>query len=95
MLTSVEDFMIPCLNKKLLGFECLGCGGQRAFALLLDGNFISAFKMYPAIYPLIALFAIIGLNFFIKFKYANLLIRSLAILSIATIIINYTIKLIN
>ena len=52
-----EDFMIPCLNKKLLGFECLGCGGQRALSLLFHGEFVAAFKIYPAIYTLI-LFAL-------------------------------------
>lgn len=91
----VEDFMIPCLNKKLLGFECLGCGGQRALALLFQGEFVAAFKMYPAIYFLIPLFIIIAINIFYKFKNSNKLISILAILSVATILISYIIKLIN
>ena len=94
-MTSGEEFMIPCLNKKLLGFECLGCGGQRAFSLLFQGEFIAAFKMYPAIYTLIPLFILIGLNIFFKFKYANTLIRIFAYSSITIIIINYIFKLIN
>ena len=30
----IEEYMLPCLNKKLFGFECLGCGLQRSIVLL-------------------------------------------------------------
>ena len=50
IFVSLEDFMIPCLNKKLFGFDCPGCGIQRAYSILFQGDFIAAFKMYPAIY---------------------------------------------
>ncbi len=88
-----EDYMITCLNKKLFGFDCLGCGGQRSAYLLLDGEFIAAFKMYPAIYTLIPLFLLLGINLFYKFKYANKIINALALISVGIIIINYIIKL--
>ena len=94
-MLSPEDYMIPCLNKKLFGFECLGCGLQRSLLLLWHGEFIEAFKMYPAIFTLIPLFILIGINIFYKFKYANKLINVLAIISVTTIIISYIIKLIN
>ena len=94
-MLSPEDYMIPCLNKKLFGFECLGCGLQRSLVLLWHGEFIEAFKMYPAIFTLIPLFILIGINIFYKFKYANKLINVLAIISVTTIIISYIIKLIN
>ena len=48
----LEDYMLPCFTKKLLGFECMGCGLQRAAALLIKGQFADAFLMYPAIYTL-------------------------------------------
>jgi len=95
LVNSVEDYMLPCLNKKLFGFECLGCGLQRSAYLLCHGNFITAFKMYPAIYPLIFLFIYIGINFFYKFKRANKIINLLAVLTVVTIVISYIIKLIN
>ena len=93
-MLSPEDYMIPCLNKKLFGFECFGCGLQRAVSLLIDGEFYDAFKMYPAIYTLIPLFILIGINFFYKFKNANRIINILAIVSVITIVISYIIKLI-
>jgi hypothetical protein len=91
-MSSFEDFMLPCLNKKLFGFECMGCGLQRSLSLLIHGDFLGAFYMYPAIYSLIALFTCIGINIFFKFKHANKIINALAILSVATIIISFTIK---
>ncbi|TYA56371.1 DUF2752 domain-containing protein [Formosa maritima] len=87
--------MLPCLNKQILGFECLGCGFQRAFLFLIKGEFLAAFKMYPAIYTLIPLFLFIGINFFFKFKHSNKIIKILAIVSISIIIVSYTFKFIN
>ena len=46
----MEDFLLPCLFKKLFGIDCIGCGIQRAFVLLFEGNFKAAFYMFPAIY---------------------------------------------
>jgi len=92
-LLSPEEYMLPCLTKKLLGFDCFGCGMQRSVALLFQGEFIAAFKMYPAIYTLIPLFVIFIAKQFLKIKYVNKIISVLAILSLIIIIINFTIKL--
>ena len=87
--------MLPCLNKKYLGFECMGCGIQRVTSLIFQGEFVAAFQMYPAIYTLIGLFLYIGINIFFKFKNSNKVIGALAIITVTTIIISYLIKLIN
>jgi len=93
MFLQVKEYMLPCLNKKLFGFECLGCGFQRSFILLTEGEIVEAFNMYPAIYTLIlfVLFIIINLKF--KFKNARKIILSLAILNILIIVISYIIKM--
>ena len=90
-----EDFMIPCLNKKLLGFECLGCGLQRALSLLFHGDFVAAFKMYPAVYTLVLFALFIAINIFYKFKYDEKVKIFLVVLNLLIIIINYIFKLIN
>ncbi len=59
----IEKYMFPCISKTLFGIECLGCGFQRAFVLLFQGDFEAAFKMYPAIYASLTLVACIGLQF--------------------------------
>jgi len=93
-MSSPEDYMLPCLNKKLFGFDCMGCGLQRSVSLIFHGDFIAAFYMYPAIYSLFLLFLFIGLNFFFKFKHSNKIISALAILSVFTIVVSFLIKLI-
>ena len=59
----LEKYMFPCLSKTLFGIECLGCGFQRSFLLLLEGDFIGSFKMYPALLTTLFFLAILGLNF--------------------------------
>jgi hypothetical protein len=88
----VEDYMLPCVNKTLFGMDCMGCGLQRSIALIFKGEFINAFLMYPAIYFLLLLFGVIGINLFVKLKYFNKFITILAILTVGTIITNFIIK---
>ena len=94
-MSSIEDFMLPCLNKKLLGIDCLGCGMQRAVALIIHGDFIAAFKMYPAIYTLILLFGFVILNTYKNFKFANKVIITLVVINLLLIIGNYILKFYN
>lgn len=88
----MEEYMLPCLNKKYLGFECMGCGLQRSVALILKGEFIEAFMMYPAIYPLISLLGFLIINQFRTLKYANFIIPALSILTVGAVIISYALK---
>ncbi|WBX78005.1 DUF2752 domain-containing protein [Tenacibaculum ovolyticum] len=89
----MDDYMLPCLNKKFFGVDCLGCGIQRALNLLIHGEFIAAFKMYPAIYTLLFLAVIIVLNFFYKIKYAQKIISILAVINVLIIVVSYLIKM--
>ncbi len=91
----MEEYMLPCLNKKYLGFECMGCGLQRSVSLLFKGEFAEAFFMYPAIYPLIFLFGVLITNQFINFKFANKSIIFLATLTVSTMVISYAIKMLH
>ncbi|WP_282121925.1 DUF2752 domain-containing protein [Algibacter mikhailovii] len=88
----MEEFMLPCLNKKLLGYECFGCGIQRSIALILEGEFVGAFHMYPAIYSLIVLFGLILINYFQNFKWGSKIITILAILNAVIIVTSFIIK---
>ncbi|OUR91075.1 hypothetical protein A9Q87_11410 [Flavobacteriales bacterium 34_180_T64] len=90
-----EDFMLPCLNKKLFGVECLGCGIQRATSLVFHGEFVAAFKIYPAIYTLIVLALFLIFNIFIKFKHDSKFKIGLIILNLLIIVISYIYKITN
>ncbi len=91
----IEDFMIPCVNKTLFGIDCFGCGTQRAFVLILNGEFIEAFYMFPAIYTTILFFIILGLNFIDKSRNYHKIIISLAIINAFIMVISYFYKLTN
>lgn len=91
-MASIEDFMLPCLNKKFFGVECLGCGMQRSIALVFQGKFEEAFFMYPAIYSLIILSGVITLTLFKNFKHSTKIITILAILNGVIIITNFIFK---
>lgn len=89
----MEEFMLPCLNKQIFGIDCLGCGAQRAFFLVLQGDFSSAFKMYPAIYSLLLLLFFLIFNLFFKFRNDWYIKLGLIILNVFIIILAYLIKM--
>ena len=91
-MQTAKEFMLPCLNKKLFGIDCMGCGMQRSVALIFQGEFTAAFNMYPAIYTLLLLFAVIAVNTFVNFKYASKIILILAILNGTIIISSFILK---
>lgn len=93
LLLSLDNYMLPCLNKRLFGFECPGCGLQRSVAMLIKGDFIGALHMYPAIYTLIPLGVVFIANRFVDYKYQNTLTITLSVLSVTLILTNYIFKL--
>lgn len=91
-LLLAEDFMLPCLNKQIFGVECPGCGIQRSVSLLFQGEFVAAFKMYPAIYAIILLLGFLLIDTFFTIKHSNKITILLLITSISLILINYILK---
>ncbi|RTY95389.1 DUF2752 domain-containing protein [Flavobacterium sp. GT3R68] len=92
---AIEKYMIPCLNKKLFGVDCLGCGTQRALMLLLKGDFSGAFHMFPAIYTLLFLLLFLGLHIIDKSRSYHKIIIGLAIANAIIMIISYFYKMTN
>ncbi len=88
----MEEYMLPCTNKAIFGVECLGCGTQRAMALLLRGEFWAAFKMFPAIYTTLLLFLLIGLHFIDKSRNYTKFIVFFAITNAVIMVIAYFYK---
>ena len=92
-MLSPEDYMIPCLTKKLFGIDCFGCGFQRSLLLVFQGKFVAAFNMYPAIYTLMLFAGFLTLNIFYKFKYAEKIKLILVVLNVVIIVTSYFIKI--
>ena len=93
LLDDLENYMIPCVNKKIFGVECLGCGMQRATIHLFSGEFATAFKIYPAIYTIFILLAVIFVNFFVKFKFDYQVKIGLIALNAVIMVGSYFIKM--
>ncbi|MDK2772686.1 MAG: DUF2752 domain-containing protein [Flavobacterium haoranii] len=91
----MEEYMLPCMSKKLFGVECLGCGTQRALILLLKGEFVEAFKMYPPIYTLVILFLFLFLHIVDKSRNYTRIVISLAIINLIIMILSYAYKMYN
>lgn len=87
--------MLPCMNKSLFGFDCIGCGTQRSLLLLLNGEFTKAFYQFPAIYSTLLFFGLIGLHLIDKKRNYQKLIIGLAITNALIMIISYIYKLTN
>lgn len=90
--SEIDNYMLPCLNKKIFGVECPGCGIQRSVSLLFEGDFAGAFKMYPAIYTLLLLFAFLTINNFYQIKNSNKIIIALLLTNLTIILTNYISK---
>ncbi|MBQ4915764.1 DUF2752 domain-containing protein [Maribacter sp. MMG018] len=90
----IENYMLPCFTKQVFDMDCPGCGLQRSLLFLIRGEFVSAFKMYPGIYPMLLLFLFLLINKSVNIKFSNLITNVLMIITAGTIIINYTLKFI-
>ena len=88
-----EDYMLPCLNKKIFGFDCPGCGFQRSAVMVSKGEFKGAFEMFPAIYTTITFILAVIIHFLVKKKITSKILIILAILNVSVIIIAYVLKM--
>ena len=89
---TTDDFMLPCMNKSIFGFDCLGCGTQRALLLILKGEFVEAFYMFPAIYTTILFIFILAFNFIDKSRNYHKIIIGLALTNAVIMIVSYFYK---
>jgi hypothetical protein len=87
--------MITCNWKQEFGVDCLTCGLQRSIELLLKGEFIESFYMFPATMPLLLTFVIVILHIWKRFNQGHKWIISMFSLSAVMILINFSIKMSN
>ncbi|MGQ3014860.1 MAG: DUF2752 domain-containing protein [Flavobacteriales bacterium] len=61
--------MLPCAFKTFTGHECPGCGIQRAFQALLQGNLQESIQLYPPLIPMLLL--LLFTAFHLRFRFAG------------------------
>ncbi|WP_316830655.1 DUF2752 domain-containing protein [Pedobacter aquatilis] len=89
----LQNHLIPCPFKTLTSIDCPGCGFQRSFIFLLQGNLIASWKMYPPTIPLLCLFLFAGISYLKPFKNRSLIINISAILVGNFIMVVYLYKI--
>ena len=91
----LEAHQMPCYYKKILGVECLGCGMQTAFILLLKGRFIESLETYPALIPIMFMVSFLVLHLVFKFKKGARILKFSFIFTLTIMIFSYFVHLIN
>ena len=89
----LQDHQLPCLFKQLTHFDCPGCGMQRSFLLLLSGDVVGSFKMYPALFPIILLSIFLILHVLVKVKNGAALLKYSYFFCAGIILLSYIYKL--
>ncbi|MGM9476785.1 DUF2752 domain-containing protein [Pedobacter sp. GSP4] len=65
----LQNHLIPCPFKALTGIDCPGCGFQRSFIALIQGDVSKSWSLYPPTIPLLFLFVSVGLLYRFPVKY--------------------------
>ncbi|MDR1756275.1 MAG: DUF2752 domain-containing protein [Culturomica sp.] len=93
MIDWLEAHQLSCWVKNLTGFECPGCGFQRAALCFLRGEWKEAFCLYPGVFPL-GLFLLLA---FLKIggvkKISHGIIKKAGFVCLTTILMSYLLKL--
>ena len=89
----LKHHLLTCPSKHLFHVDCPGCGLQRSFLDLLEGNFVESFRLYPAIVPMLFCFIFTVLHIKFKFKYGAEIIKISFIFTASVIVISYVYKI--
>lgn len=82
-----------CFYRENFGFECLGCGLQRALVELLRGNFWESFLLFPALVPLLFLFVLYLVYLFFPTGKLLKILRNLFVFDLVLVVVQYFFKL--
>lgn len=89
----LENNFFACPIKQQVGIDCLGCGFQRSFILLLKGDWYGSWKMYPALVPMLLMFLFLPIHVKFKIKNGHKILLALFILSSFLCVANFMLKL--
>lgn len=81
--------MLTCSWKNTLGIDCPGCGFQRSFLKLLQGEVYESLILFPATIPLLILFIFLLLHLKYKFRHGASFIITLFSISSGIIVTHF------
>jgi hypothetical protein len=91
----LKEHLLSCSFKNNFHIQCPGCGFQRSFIALIEGNFMDSLKLYPALVPLLSLWLVLILHLIFKLKNGAFIIKYLFLFCASIIFVSYVIKIIN
>ena len=89
----LEAHQLACPFKQITHIDCPGCGIQRSFVLLLKGDVGDSFFMYPALMPIILLFAMLLLHIILKIRDGAIILKYMYFFCTGIILVSYIYKL--
>jgi hypothetical protein len=90
----LETHQLPCLFKTITHFDCPGCGMQRSFILLMKGDLAGSIMMFPALIPIILLFAFLGVHLAARFRQGANILKYAFILCAGIMMVSYIYRLV-
>ena len=85
----LESNMGTCTFKEHTGTHCAGCGLQRSVIALLKGNILESIILYPALIPMLLMFAFLGLHLIFRFKHGAGILKYMFITNVSIIVLHY------
>jgi len=89
----LEAHQLPCFYKKLTGIDCPGCGMQRSFIQLLQGDWLMSLKLYPALIPILFTMLFLCIHLKAEFKHGAKILLVAYSFSAGIIVVNYLVKM--
>jgi hypothetical protein len=89
MISWLENHLIPCFIKSHFGFDCPGCGMQRALIALLKGDLLQSLHYHPALIPLILSIIVLIIQLKLKHPKGEFLIKWMFAGTIGIMLVNF------
>lgn len=89
----LKHHMLTCPSKHFFYVDCPGCGLQRSFISLLNGDLVKSIQLYPATIPILFCLSFTALHLIFKFKYGASIIKGAYIFASLVIVIFYVYKI--
>jgi hypothetical protein len=85
--------LLPCAYRDLLGIDCPLCGFQRSLLLLLQGDWLKSFLMYPPLLPVLSLLAFVIVQRVFRNRIQLKYVYRLSAAVLGVVMLNYSIKI--
>ncbi len=87
-----RENMLSCFYKEHFGVECPGCGTQRAILLLMEGDVVGSFKMYPPLIFVVITLVFLVIHLIFKIKKGGEILKYLALFTVTFMFFSYIYK---